>query len=211
MDHPPSLPATVKPVWVPPITPYCAFRSGDNLKILHYPNGLQTVYDWESTLPDVHGDWETCTQARGAEGCGHFRQLFLPWMMRDSFRSNPWASRLSRQDIRLFAMELDDKHDITGTLLAFERSQCPRYSALSYVCGKGNHDQEIYVNGGRFCVKPNLLAALKQLKSCMICRIRDEATPPRDRLCWVWVDAMSINQEDATEKAEQISEMHHVY
>jgi hypothetical protein len=30
-------------------------------------------------------------------------------------------------------------------------------------------------------------------------------------LCWVWVDAMGINQEDATEKAEQIGEMHHVY
>jgi hypothetical protein len=199
MDHPPSLPTTAKPVWVPPTTLYCAFRSGDNLKILH-SDGFQTVYNWESTLPDVYGNFQdTCTQALLAEGCGDsnrllscfwetWKQVFsvegcvrllYPRMMRDSSNSNPWASRLSRQDIRLFAMELDDKHEITGTLLAFDRSQCPRYTALSYVCGQGNYDQEIYVNGGRFCVKPNLLAALKQLKSCMICRLRDEATPLR--------------------------------
>ena len=126
-------------------------------------------------------------------------------------RFNPWASRLGRQDIRLFAMELDDKDTITGTLLTFERIKCPGYSALSYVCGQGTCDQEVYVNGGRLRVKPNLMAALKQFKSCMICKLRDAVGSPRASLCWVWADAMSINQADATEKAEQIGEMHHVY
>jgi hypothetical protein len=129
-------------------------------------------------------------------------------------RFNPWASHLGEQDIRLFAMQLNDKDAITGTLLTFERRKCPQYSALSYVCGQGTCDQEVYVNGGRLRVKPNLMAALKQFKSCMTYVLQDDGNPSKpleDRICWVWVDAMSINQADATEKAEQIGGMHHIY
>jgi hypothetical protein len=111
-------------------------------------------------------------------------------------------------------MQLNDKDAITGTLLTFERRKCPQYSALSYVCGQGTCDQEVYVNGGRLRVKPNLMAALKQFKSCMTYVLQDDGNPSKpleDRICWVWVDAMSINQADATEKAEQIGGMHHIY
>jgi hypothetical protein len=222
MEHPQigeaSLPTTVKPLWVPPIMPYCALLLNYSLSIIRLVDGaetLETVYEWGSALGEwVEYNTMTVEQARLLAS---YRWGYLKtWMLHNPFESeaeglNPWASRLSGEQIRLFAMELDDKDAITGTLLAFDRGKGPQYTALSYVCGQGNCDREIYVNGGRFCVKPNLLASLKQLKSYMICRLRDEATSPRDMLCWVWVDAMSINQEDATEKAEQIGKMHHVY
>jgi hypothetical protein len=209
------------------ITPYCVFLLENSLRILRCVDGvitLELVYDWEKDWEKAPGEWETPGGWDWHDTTRLGKTLLLasesledlPWILYSPFweeeqKLDPWASRLSKQEIRLFAMELDDKHEITGTLLDFGRSECPQYTALSYVCGQGSCDQEIYVNGGFFCVKPNLLAALKQLKSCMICRIRDEARPPRDMLCWVWVDAMSINQADATEKAEQIGEMHHVY
>jgi hypothetical protein len=196
----------------------------ENLRCVDGVDTLETVYDWETALGEwqTPGEWDwqytmtiTTTRLLASE-----RLEGLPrTRLHNPFRSeaeklNPWASRLSKQDIRLFAMELDDKHEITGTLLDFERSECPRYSALSYVCGQGSCDQEIYVNGGSLCVKPNLLAALKQLKSYLIRRTRgneDLSVPLRHKFCWVWVDAMCINQEDATEKAGQVGEMHHVY
>jgi hypothetical protein len=181
MEHPQlggaSLPATVKPLWVPPSTPFYVYLRGDRLD-----------FTYPVDLVDVQNPFRS-----------------------EAERFNPWASRLGKQDIRLFAMQMDDKDTITGTLLAFERSKCPRYSALSYVCGQGTCDQEVYVNEGRLCVKPNLLAALKQFKSCMIWKIREIKGTPRGMLAWMWVDAISINQADAAEKAEQIGEMHHVY
>ena len=170
--------------------------------ITRFANGVQTrkkVYHWEDCLDDI---W--------VKGWWGYHIPYNPFSFSGE-RTNPWASRLSRQEIRLFALELDDRYGITGTLLAFERSKCPPYSALSYVCGQGSCDQETGVNGGLLCVKPNLLAALEHFRSCAIRSDVISTIPTRDMFCWVWVDALSINQADATEKAEQIGEMHHVY
>jgi hypothetical protein len=211
MDHPQlgeaSLTATVKPVWIPPTSPYSVEIYGSDLNITRFADGVQTlreVYHWSH--------WREYVSILYVKGC-EVKWPYNPFPSKAE-RTNPWALRLSRQDIRLFALELDHADEITGTLLAFERSKCPPYSALSYVCGQGSYDQEIYVNGGRLFVKPNLLAALKQFKSCAIRSVREEKVSfiqPQDKFCWLWVDAMSINQADATEKAEQIGEMHHVY
>jgi hypothetical protein len=50
-----ALPATATPLWVPPIRPYLAFRTGDNLYISRLVDGfetLDTVYNWESTVSE---------------------------------------------------------------------------------------------------------------------------------------------------------------
>ena len=226
MDHPQleeaSLPATVKPIWVPSTTPFTVDLSAAELMKTYSILGLKfpfpkTVCNWEGGWTRKDYDLlEECSRVRfdgGSEPPRSGRPL-NPFRTAEREELNPWASRLGRQSIRLFALELDDRDTITGTLISFERSKSPRYAALSYVCGQGSCDQEITVNDGCLCVKPNLLAALKLFKSCMIRKIWGDKTliiPGQDKFCWVWVDAMSINQDDAIEKAEQIGEMHHVY
>lgn len=209
-----SLPTAVKPVWVPPIGHFSVYVNKIALSITRSVNGAQMTIaldHWERSpvMDDNEKFLRNLSCIITIFGCAE-STMRPKWMPRNSFRyeaenSNPWASRLGRQSIRLFALELDDKDTITGTLIPFDRSETPQYSALPHVCGQGSCDQEIYVNGGSLCVKPNLLAALKQLKSCLIRRLRgneDSSVPLRHTFCWIWVDAMCINQEDATEKAE---------
>jgi hypothetical protein len=135
MDHPQlgeaSLPSTVEPVWIPPTSPYSVRIYGSDLNITRSADGVQTlreVYHWSHWR-----EYESILYVKGCE----VKCPYNPFPS-EAERTNPWASRLGRQDIRLFALELDYADEITGTLLAFERSKCPPYSALSYVCGQGS-------------------------------------------------------------------------
>lgn len=74
----------------------------------------------------------------------------------------------------------------------------PSYEALSYTWGDQSREAKtILLNGLLFPVGPSLSDALFHLRSDV------------DRL--LWVDAICINQLDATEKNSQISQMSQVY
>ncbi|CAF9918515.1 hypothetical protein IMSHALPRED_004328 [Imshaugia aleurites] len=81
-------------------------------------------------------------------------------------------------------------------------NQVPPYEALSYHWGneKAESKIKIYTAGfpGSFKVRPNLHAALKQLRF-------------RDRPRRLWIDAICINQDDNDEKNAQVSLMADVY
>jgi hypothetical protein len=76
--------------------------------------------------------------------------------------------------------------------------QCPPYEALSYCWGDSKDRRPILCNGACFNVSANLWSALADL--------RLEA---RSRL--LWIDAISINQDDLDEKAQQVSIMSLIY
>jgi len=74
----------------------------------------------------------------------------------------------------------------------------PRYEALSYVWGNPSVTKEIFLHGESFQVTVNLDAALRHLR-----------LGTRERV--LWVDAISINQNDVTEREEQVAIMGLIY
>lgn len=74
----------------------------------------------------------------------------------------------------------------------------PPYEALSYTWGSGYSLQCITLNGTPFHVTKNLEAALRHLRK-----------PYETRL--VWMDAISINQDDDIERGQQVQLMRRIY
>ncbi|OBT64978.1 hypothetical protein VE03_05688 [Pseudogymnoascus sp. 23342-1-I1] len=84
----------------------------------------------------------------------------------------------------------------------------PRYEALSYTWGQNIHGAWIFINESKsesdhqtaykFSCQPNLMNALKCLRSPSQCRT-------------VWIDAICINQNDDNEKGIQVRRMTSIY
>jgi hypothetical protein len=89
---------------------------------------------------------------------------------------------------------------IDCTIEEFERRsvQCPAYTALSYAWGDVKTIVSITLNGRLSFVTENLHEALLHLR-----RVH-----PR---ILIWVDALSINQTDDSERSHQVSQMRAIY
>lgn len=74
----------------------------------------------------------------------------------------------------------------------------PEYHAISYVWGDQRPTELIFCNGQKIAVTKHLLEGLHSAVSVMKCN-------------YLWVDAISINQEDENEKAHQISNMYRIF
>ncbi|KAK5102104.1 hypothetical protein LTS08_004564 [Lithohypha guttulata] len=70
--------------------------------------------------------------------------------------------------------------------------------ALSYVWGAADSLREVLINGRLFRVRSNLYDFL--------CYAKNLPGAP-----FIWIDAICINQEDASEKNHQVREMHNIY
>jgi Heterokaryon incompatibility protein (HET) len=94
--------------------------------------------------------------------------------------------------------------DISCVLSTVSLETKPTYEALSYVWGNEKEVNKVALRGPAllgdimFKVKPNLFAALKDL--------RDEKN---DRI--LWVDAICINQKDEAERTKQVGFMGMIY
>ncbi|KAM7192616.1 Heterokaryon incompatibility protein (HET) domain containing protein [Rhypophila sp. PSN 637] len=84
------------------------------------------------------------------------------------------------------------------SLEVYDLKNVPSYEAVSYCWGSEENMQIIKLHGADWPVTPNLYVALKAL--------RRESEPRK-----MWIDALCINQNDATEKEPQISIMGNVY
>ncbi|OMP83819.1 Heterokaryon incompatibility protein 6, OR allele [Diplodia seriata] len=73
-----------------------------------------------------------------------------------------------------------------------------RYKALSYVWGSTKNPESISLQGYQHNVTNNLAHALKRFRE-------------RDRIVTLWVDALSINQEDFRERSSQVQVMRDIY
>ncbi|CAM1507171.1 Fc.00g068120.m01.CDS01 [Cosmosporella sp. VM-42] len=113
--------------------------------------------------------------------------------------ANQLYTPIGCNDIRLFSIQ-DGQRDeqLRLKLSVFQPRRCPLYVALSYVWGGEPAKHEIIVNGEPFAIRPNLYRLLVQLR---------ESQPNT----LFWTDAISINQRDESEKAEQVGRMGQVY
>jgi hypothetical protein len=99
-----------------------------------------------------------------------------------------------------FISDCTNSHHIHCHFEEFDRGsdQCPQYTALSYAWGDVQTTAPITLNGRLSFVTENLREALVYLK----------------RNCpniLLWVDALSINQEDPNERGHQVSQMRAIY
>jgi len=105
--------------------------------------------------------------------------------------------------IRLFELDINTTGKIAGRLQTVEKISAPPFYALSYVCGSDAYSEEITINDHAVLVKPNLFAALQELRSYF----QDKEVAH----VWIWIDAICINQDNDEEKAKQIRSMHGVF
>jgi hypothetical protein len=74
----------------------------------------------------------------------------------------------------------------------------PPYKTLSYTWGDGKAKKDIYINGKSLTVTLSLATALYHLR-------------PRSEPLRIWIDQISINQEDLQEKTEQVQHLGRIY
>ncbi|KAL8714717.1 MAG: hypothetical protein Q9225_006509 [Loekoesia sp. 1 TL-2023] len=79
-----------------------------------------------------------------------------------------------------------------------DAGQCPQYEALSYVWGGSPGPETILLRGQSIPVTSNLASALRHLRSKDYHRV-------------LWVDALSINQDDLEERNHQVRQMRSIY
>ena len=93
----------------------------------------------------------------------------------------------------------DDVHcTLNVATLTDERRHQAEYEALSYVWGDAGGSRCIHVNDHAFPVTPNLDIALRYLRSATETRM-------------LWIDAICIDQNNATEKACLVGMMREIY
>jgi hypothetical protein len=104
-----------------------------------------------------------------------------------------------KDEIRLLTVlpgKVDDK--VECYLNHFELSAAPPYHALSYTWGSLIDPHELSVDGCGLFVTKNLMDALR--------RLRDVSSK-----LMIWIDAVSINQQDNAERSEQVTKMRTIY
>jgi hypothetical protein len=116
---------------------------------------------------------------------------------------NPYTTaplNLGDREIRLVKLEPSSEHEpIKCSLQAYILDdECPEYVALSYTWGaKGRHD-DIQLNGVSYPVRRSLWSFLDQMRR-------------RQRYIPFWIDAISINQNDMSERNHQVQIMRQIY
>ncbi|PQE24358.1 hypothetical protein CJF31_00002611 [Rutstroemia sp. NJR-2017a BVV2] len=107
-----------------------------------------------------------------------------------------------RDEIRLLQILHSPSEDdsIHCHLIHTRLNDAPPYHALSYAWGSKVHPTPIYVNGGSLTVAVNLMRALGRLRP-----------PTADEVIFLWVDAICINQNNTSEKNNQIRKMRTIY
>lgn len=117
----------------------------------------------------------------------------------DILRTTRVAFHDPATQIRLLHLELGSTDDnISAMLDVRDKDSAPSYNAISYVCGTPPARNVITVNGQAVQVRDNRFEALQQ-------------TTLHFPECYVWVDAICINQNDLAEKSAQVAIMGEIY
>ena len=108
---------------------------------------------------------------------------------------------LPEKSIRLFRIKATSPR-LEIELRDFSISKAPQYEAISYCWGQLPVDREILCNGRSYRITQHLLEGL-----CSHCSVFNR----RWRQRWLWVDAVSIKQDDVVEKAQQVAHMGQIF
>lgn len=114
-----------------------------------------------------------------------------------------YNERLAHGDtIRLLRVapssNLDSNAPLVCSIVKTRLELAPVYTALSYAWGNDVATTSLSVDGVSFMIRQNLHLALLALRYVSLERI-------------LWVDAICINQDDATEKEHQVGLMRRIY
>jgi hypothetical protein len=107
---------------------------------------------------------------------------------------------VAAQEIRLLQiLPAHHPHEVLRSHLGIHSLKAdPEYEALSYTWGTSSLEQTTKINGKDIPVTDNLAVALLRLRRS-------------DRTRTIWVDALCINQENAVERAYQVTLMAQIY
>lgn len=110
-----------------------------------------------------------------------------------------YGKRLGNREIRLITLEPGGEGDqIRFSLNTASLDECPQFEALSYVWGPQIPAYDVLCSSTTFSVGRNLLDALSYLR-------RGSSTRR------VWIDRISINQNDLEERGRQVNLMPDIY
>lgn len=91
-----------------------------------------------------------------------------------------------------------NEHGIVCRLEDCRLSDDPSYEALSYTWGQPIFSEILHTHNGILRITENLTLALRGLRL-------------KDRVRYLWVDAVCINQDDTREKGQQVAMMGLIY
>ncbi|SMR58441.1 unnamed protein product [Zymoseptoria tritici ST99CH_1E4] len=112
----------------------------------------------------------------------------------------------TKKEIRLMrllpAQNWQDEVVISLKTVSFLDTEPVTFEALSYVWGSSDTPKKVTIHetGAVVHATRNLLEALRQLRS------ETNAQSP-----WMWIDAICVNQQNLTERSEQVQSMASIY
>ncbi|RGP70274.1 heterokaryon incompatibility [Fusarium sporotrichioides] len=110
-------------------------------------------------------------------------------------------SPLDSEKLQIRLVELQPgswSDDVRCTVKIVDFAIAPAYECLSYVWGDAKVQRTIHVDGKPFNITGNLWLAMRRLRQIDAPRV-------------LWVDAISIHQEDGHEKTQQVQMMGDIY
>ncbi|KAI0100390.1 HET domain-containing protein [Nemania sp. FL0031] len=113
---------------------------------------------------------------------------------------------LVANSIRLLG--LNDTDGSLDTLKTVHVDEAPPYFALSYSWGKQTQDVRMVVDDQAMSVSPSMAEAIQRLRNLAV---DSSASNTRVKWVWVWIDKICINQDDASERSEQVQLMSSIY
>jgi hypothetical protein len=115
-------------------------------------------------------------------------------------------SPLAVHSIRLFSLNDNTSDALSGTLKTIKLDAAPPYFTLSYAWGTQKQDIPIRVDGQVLYVSPSLAVALQRLQELVA-----GGSVSNIRVKWVWIDRICINQDNISERSEQVQLMGSIY
>jgi hypothetical protein len=120
-------------------------------------------------------------------------RLSTPAHIRRPKMSYQHQSLCASDEIRLLKLSPETSHDaqLCGSLVTYSRSNVPSYDALSYTWGDPAKCFSVETFFGLIGIAASLYSALKRLRL-------------PNKIRFLWIDAICINQEDNKEKSAQV-------
>lgn len=153
----------------------------------------------------------TRLQSSGVHAINPSKILRPPLLRKDSsFRHSrrteePFTYSGLNKEPRIRLLKLDkrsvtDRRPLGYALTTVKLSEAPPYYALSYCWGSATRDKDVVCNGKLLNVTAHLKRGILELQAI-----------PMLTGCWVWIDQISINQDDPVERSHQVSFMRDIY
>lgn len=111
--------------------------------------------------------------------------------------------KTAKDEIRLIRLASSTSRKVCLRVEHFKLQSTPFYLALSYAWGPADHQKFVKVDDRRLKIRQNLYYFLREFQR----RVRIG----QQELCWLWIDAICIDQDSVDEKAKQIPIMKSIY